>query len=164
MQDSKWQLRMFPDMFILEDSVRLEPILITGKDYRRKQLRGYQQYQRFISRIVSDTTNFIDRSRIEIFIERNMRQLHSYKRDTTFISDEEFYSSIGVSEEQVKEHYTHRLFQRVNDWLKTQSDRVYRLYVKSPILTEGIRLDTVVVNENGDFTYNLCRPSTPGLV
>ena len=32
MMDSKWQLRFNPDMYILEDSVRLDPVIITGKD------------------------------------------------------------------------------------------------------------------------------------
>ena len=53
MQDSKWQLRFYPDMFILGDSIRLEPVIITGTGYRKAQLKGYQQYERFLSRIVS---------------------------------------------------------------------------------------------------------------
>ena len=35
MQDSKWQLRFYPDMFIMGDSVRLEPVIITGSGYRK---------------------------------------------------------------------------------------------------------------------------------
>ena len=41
MQDSKWQLRFTPDMFIMGDSVRLEPVIITGSGYRKAQLKGY---------------------------------------------------------------------------------------------------------------------------
>ena len=48
MQDGAWQLRFFPDMYVMEDSVRLESVVITGRDYRRAQLRGYQQYERFL--------------------------------------------------------------------------------------------------------------------
>ena len=48
MMDSKWQLRFYPDMFILGDSVRLEPVIITGEKYRLSQLKGYQQYERFL--------------------------------------------------------------------------------------------------------------------
>ena len=43
MMDSKWQLRFYPDMFILGDSTRLEPVIITGEKYRNNQLKGYQQ-------------------------------------------------------------------------------------------------------------------------
>ena len=35
MQDGKWQLRFYPDMFILGDSLRLDPVIITGRDYRK---------------------------------------------------------------------------------------------------------------------------------
>ena len=43
MQDSKWQLRFRPQMYILEDTLNLDPVIITGADYRKAQLRGYQQ-------------------------------------------------------------------------------------------------------------------------
>ena len=42
MQDSKWQLRFYPDMYILADSLRLESVIITGSDYRKGQLKGYE--------------------------------------------------------------------------------------------------------------------------
>jgi hypothetical protein len=48
MQDSKWQLRFYPDMYMLGDVERLEPVIITGNAYRKAQLRGYQQYNRFL--------------------------------------------------------------------------------------------------------------------
>ena len=35
MRDSKWQLRFYPDMFILGDSIRLDPVVITGEAYRK---------------------------------------------------------------------------------------------------------------------------------
>ena len=60
MQDSKWQLRFYPDMFIMQDSIRLAPVIITGNDYRRAQLKGYQQYERFLASIVTDSTKFIN--------------------------------------------------------------------------------------------------------
>ena len=42
MMDTRWQLQFYPDMFILEDSVRLEPVIITGSEFRSRQLRGYE--------------------------------------------------------------------------------------------------------------------------
>ena len=44
MQDSKWQLRFRPQMYILQDTLDLDPVIITGAEYRKGQLRGYQQY------------------------------------------------------------------------------------------------------------------------
>lgn len=47
MMDSKWQLRFYPDMFVLGDSIRLDPVIITGAAYRKAQLRGYELYDRY---------------------------------------------------------------------------------------------------------------------
>ena len=44
MQDSKWQLRFYPDMYILGDVERLDPVMITGNAYEKARLKGYQQY------------------------------------------------------------------------------------------------------------------------
>ena len=68
MQDSRWQIRFNPDMYVLEDSVRLDPVVITGKGYRERQLRGYERYNRFLSSIVTDSTLFIDSKALEIFL------------------------------------------------------------------------------------------------
>ena len=51
MQDSKWQLRFRPQMYILEDTLDLDPVIITGAEYRKGQLRGYQQYEQFLATI-----------------------------------------------------------------------------------------------------------------
>ena len=154
MQDSKWQLRFYPDMYMLGDVERLEPVVITGNAYRKAQLRGYQQYNRFVSRIISDTTRFVNLKALEIFLRRNIPQLYAFKTDSTFVTDEHFYTIYGVSEQEAVEHYTNKIARRLNDRRKARLDEMYRKYVKVPIVTEGIRLDTVMVGENGDFIYN----------
>ena len=154
MQDSRWQLRFYPDMFILADSVRLEPVIITGNAYRRAQLRGYQQYNRFLSRIVEDTTQFVNLRQLEIFLRRNIPQVYAFKHDSTYVSDEQFYSIFGVSERQAVEHYTNKFARGINERRKGKVDKMYRKYVKAPIVTEGIRLDTVMVSDRGDFIYH----------
>ena len=154
MQDSKWQLRFYPDMYMLGDVERLEPVIITGNSYRKAQLRGYQQYNRFVSRIISDTTRFVNLKALEIFLRRNIPQLYAFKTDSTYVTDEHFYTIYGVSEQEAVEHYTNKIARRMNDRRKSQLDEMYRKYVKVPIVTEGIRLDTVMVGENGDFIYN----------
>ena len=154
MQDSKWQLRFYPDMYMLGDVERLEPVIITGNAYRKAQLRGYQQYNRFLSRIISDTTRFVNVKALEIFLRRNIPQLYAFKTDSTYVTDEHFYTIYGVSEQEAVEHYTNKIARRLNDRRKDKLDEMYRKYVKVPIVTEGIRLDTVMVGENGDFIYN----------
>ena len=153
MLDSRWQLRLNPDMYVLEDSVRLDPIIVTGARYRKAQLRGYQQYQRFLDSIITDTTLFINKHDLEIFLERNLPLLYALRQDSTFVSDEQFASMYGVTEREAVEHYTYGMLVRWNRRREGMKDKMYRRYVKAPIVSEGIRLDTVIQNADGDFIY-----------
>ena len=154
MQDSKWQLRFFPDMYVLGDSIRLEPVVITGRDYRKAQLKGYQQYERFLASIVSDTTRFINVWQLELFLQRNIPEVYAFRSDSTEVSDEQFASVYGVTERLAVDHYTNKIAKRWNNRKKSLRDRMYRKYIKVPIVTEGIRLDTILRDVNGDFIYN----------
>ena len=154
MQDSKWQLRFYPDMFIMQDSIRLAPVIITGNDYRRAQLKGYQQYERFLASIVTDSTKFINYHLLEIFLQRNIPQLYAFKTDSTTVSDEQFASVYGVTEQQAVEHYTNSIAKRYNSRKMARRERMYRRYVKVPIVTDGLKLDTVLQSVNGDFIYH----------
>lgn len=154
MMDSKWQLRFYPDMYVLEDSIRLDPVIITGAGYRKAQLKGYQQYDRFLSKIIHDTTRFVNLKQLEFFLKRNIPQLYAFKTDSTYVSDEDFYSIYGVSEQEAVDHYTNTIAKARNERRKARMDKMYRKYIKAPIVTEGIRLDTVIVDATGDFIYN----------
>ena len=154
MQDRQWQLRFYPDLFVLEDSVRLDPILITGEGYRKAQLKGYEHYRRFLDSIAADSTHFIDRFQLEMFLRRNLPDIYRYKTDSTAVSDEEFRSHYGVTERQALAHYTNQLIVRRNRRKVERKDDVFRKYVKVPIVTEGLRLDTVIVSPDGDIIYD----------
>ena len=153
MQDSRWQLRFHPDMYIMEDSLRLESVIITGEDYRKAQLKGYQQYDRFIGSIIQDSTKLINLHQLEIWISRNIPDLYAFKTDSTLVSDEQFSSVFGVTEQEAIEHYTDKFARGINSWKRSRIDKMYKRYVKVPIETEGIRLDTVLRSYNGDFIY-----------
>jgi hypothetical protein len=154
MQDSHWQLRFYPMMHILQDSVALDPVIITGKDYRKEQLKGYQQYDKFLSKIVSDTTKFINLYQLEVFIERNIPQLYGFKSDSSYVSDEQFASIYGVTQKEAIDHYTNKFMVNRNNGRKARRAKMFAKYVKAPIVKEGLKLDTVVVNYDGDFVYN----------
>ena len=154
MQDSHWQLRFRPRMYILGDSLQLESVYITGEDYRKRQLRGYEQYERFLSSIVTDSTRFIDLRNLEIFLERNLPEIYYFKNDTSYVSDDQFASYFGVTEKQAVDHYTNWLRYRINERRKGRKELMYHKYVRAPIETEGIRLDTVLRSLNGDFVYS----------
>ena len=154
MQDSKWQLRLLPEMRILEDTVALESIVITGEGYRKAQLRGYQQYERFLGSIVTDSTLLTNRWQMELFLERNLPRVYALKADTTFVSDEAVSSLYGVTERAAFEHYTNKLLKMGNDRRKARRSLMYSRFVKAPLLAEGLRLDTLIRAADGDFIYN----------
>ena len=141
-------------MFVLQDSVRLDDVVVTGADYRRAQLRGYQQYEKFLSRIIDDSLVFVDRRNLEIFIERNIPQVYALKTDSTFVSDEVFASYFGVTEQEAIDHYTNKLRWRRNERRKAARPKMFARYVKVPLVTDGIRLDTVIRADDGTFIYN----------
>ena len=137
MQDSKWQLRFRPEMYMLGDTVYLDSIMITGNEYRRAQLKGYEHYRKFLESIIHDSSQFIHSRALRVFLERNIP------------SESEF----GVSEKEAIDHYTDQFRIWMNNYRISRQDKMYRKYVKSPIITEGIRLDTIIRTPNGEFQY-----------
>ena len=152
MMDPQWQLRFYPQMYVLEDTLGLDPILITGQEYRNEQMRGYRRYEKFLQSIVTDSMEFVNMRLLEIFIERNIPALYAFRTDSTFVSDAEFASAFGVTEQQAVEHYTNKLAKSANERRKARKDERFRQYVKVPI-EQGFRLDTVMREINGDFRY-----------
>ena len=154
MQDSRWQLRFHPRMELLGESMDLDDILITGKEYRKAQLRGYQQYDRFLRSIIVDSTQLMDIHQLELFIQRNIPALYAFKKDSAEVSDETFASVYGVTERDAIDYYTYGWLVRRNDRKIRDKDKMYRRYVKAPLQRDRLRLDTLLVNEAGEFVYN----------
>lgn len=154
MRNNKWQLRFQPKMVVMGDTILLEKVIVTGPEYRRAQLRGYEQYNKFLSTIIEDSTRFINYGLLEIFIERNLPEVWMYREDTTYVSDEEFASVFGVTERQAIDHYTNKFSKMMNKRRIAKKERMYRKYIKVPIAKNGIRLDTVLAQGSGDFIYD----------
>ncbi len=152
--EKEWQIRLFPDMYIMEDSIRLETVQLTGSDYRKAQLRGYELYDRFLSKIVADSSIFVNVEQMEIFLARHIPEIYAFKSDSTYVSEEQFESVYGVSQRDAVEHYTDGFAKRANERRKRNKDKMYRRYIKAPIVTEGLRLDSLIMNPEGDFDYN----------
>ena len=172
MQDEQWQLRFYPMMHILEDTLHLDQVVITGAKYRKAQLKGYQQYEKYLASIVTDSTRFINMRLLELFIQRNIPDLYAFKADSTDVADEHFNaildtkvagsfaSEFGVTGRDAIEHYTNTISKRLNARRWEQREKMYRKYVKAPIVHEGLRLDTVITAANGDFIYNYVQTIT----
>jgi len=153
MQDSDWQLCFYPDLFVLEDSIRLESVFITGSGYRKAQLKGYEQYRRFLESIAADSLHFVNHRQLENFLRRNIPSIYQFRTDSSYVSDEIFRSAFGVTEQRALEHYTNSLRVRLNRRKVERKDMVFRQYVKAPIVSEGLRLDTVIQQVGGDIVY-----------
>lgn len=135
MCDSKWQLKISPDMYMQDDTLHLEPVFITGSAYRASQLRGYERYDAFLSGIITDSTDLVWLRQLEIFLERNAEEI------------------FGISQKQALEHYKRHLRIRMNDKRGARSDEMFHKFVKDPIVTDGVKLDTVFAGDSGDFIY-----------
>ena len=102
------------------------PFFVQGDPYTFK-LKGYEQYDKFLSKIIDDSTAFINVRQLEIFLKRNIPELYSYKTDSTYVSDEEFLSVYGVSEKQAIEHYTNKFAKNMNERRKARKDKMYEV-------------------------------------
>lgn len=165
MYDSKWQLRISPYMTIKDVRTPLESVYVTGLKYRAAQMRGYERYRRFISSIITDTTKFIKLGQLEIFLKRNFPETYAMKNDSSIVSEPMAENLFGVTQLEALRHYTDKLGLRQNENRKARSGKMYRRFVKDPIVSEGIRLDTVMQSNDGDFVYRYIHTfrSEPGL-
>lgn len=164
LSSSRWQLKVSPLMRIQDDTVVLEPVYITGKGYRDMQMRGYQRYRAFLASIITDTTDLVRMRQLEVFLERYFPDTYSMKNDSSLVSEPMAANLFGVTQREALTHYTMHWKVRRNEWKKNNKERMFRKYVKDPIVKEGIRLDTVLVSDRA-FLYRYVHTirSRPGL-
>ena len=164
MMDSRWRLKILPTMRVASDTLPLMPVYVTGKAYRNAQLRGYQRYQAFLASIVTDTTDMIRMHQLEIFLERHFPQTYMMKNDTSIISSPQAESLFGVTQLEALRHYTRHWKVKRNEWKKRNRSAVFSRFVKDPVISEGVKLDTVITVD-GDLVYQYDHTfrSRPGL-
>lgn len=153
MSDSRWQLRISPQMYIQNDTLSLEQIYITGAAYRAAQLRGYERYQAFLAGIITDSLDMMRLRSLEVFLQRHFPDTYAMKTDSSVISQPTAENLFGVTQRQALEHYKMHFKIRKNDRRRARSGQMFKRFVKSPIITEGVRLDTVFAGDCGDFVY-----------
>lgn len=156
MQDPNWQLRFTPQLFYLEDSVNLNKIHITGNLYRQKQLRGYELYNRFLKSILPDSSfikSFCYVRLMEIFLKRNFPSVHNLRNDTLLHDLSYIEELLGDDGIRVIEHYTKNRIVKRNNRRKLMREKMFNKYVKVPLDTAGLRLDTIITNSNNTLTY-----------
>ncbi|MCI1721161.1 MAG: hypothetical protein LKM37_09210 [Bacteroidales bacterium] len=141
MQDPFWQVRFFPKLFWNSDSLRLDKIYITGKNYRDEQLKGYEKYKRFYNSIIPDSSDYVSAFTREALLRRFAERNFNGK------------NNCDVTEDEAVEYYTKYWLVNLNNRRKSRLGEMYKKYVKDPIEKEGIRLDTIIMGVNGDILY-----------
>lgn len=160
--DSRWQLRLYPELTLLDDTFSLDPVFVTGAAYRSAQLRGYERYRDFISSLVKDSTDFIMMRSLEIFLRRHFPETYAMKNDTSYVPEPMAENVFGVRQRDALEHYTRHGLMHRNERRRRVSERMLAE------LTGGIsrtRLDTVIGTSSGDIIYRYSQTvdSRPGL-
>lgn len=165
MLESAWKLELLPVMRMMGDSIELDAVHVTGRKYRDEQMRGYARYSRFISSIITDSADFVRIGQLEVFISRHFPEVFAMKHDSSYVSDREAENIFGVTLAQVQEHYTKSFLMSRNDRRIAGRDMMFRRYVKDPLVSAGLRLDTVLTSADGCFIYRYVQEvdSRPGL-
>lgn len=153
MSDSQWQLKILPFMSMQDDTIPLDALYITGERYRAEQLRGYERYRAFLASIITDSTDFIWIRQLEVFLERHYPETYAMKRDSSYVPAPMAENLFGVTQKEALIHYSKHLKYKRNERRKERKDMMFGRYVKDPIVSEGVRLDTVLVAADGDFLY-----------
>lgn len=153
MSDSQWQLKIQPLMGIQNDTLPLDAIYITGEKYRAGQLRGYERYRAFLASIITDSTDFVRIGQLEVFLKRHYPETYAMKTDSSFVPAPEAENLFGVTQREALVHYSKHLKWKRNERRKGRKSAMFEKFVKDPIVSEGVRLDTVLIASDGDFIY-----------
>lgn len=162
---SGWKLKLSPKMETMGQETLLEPLYVTGRRYREAQMRGYERYAAFVASIITDSARFIRISQLEKFLERYFPETYAMKSDTSFISSPEAENLFGVSQLEALDHYTRHGLMLRNENRRKASGKMFSRYVKDPVISEGIRLDTVMAGSDGGLRYRYVQTAaySPGM-
>lgn len=155
LQDSRWQLRIVPQMIMKLDTTELHEVLITGEQYNRERIRKYQLYDKLMASILDDYDLIGRKREIEIFIERNLPEIYAMRLDSAYVSEELYTTMYDVSQKEIIEHYglnISRSRKKANDRRKAKADKMNEdLSAKYPTQENAlVRLDTLVKSDNHD--------------
>ena len=147
MTDSRWQMRLQPVALLPGERVPLDEVVVTGESFRKGQLRGYRQYERYLGSLIDDPEQFVRHGQLSLFEER-------YGNEDN-----------GLTMTQMREHYTDRRRRDRNDRRKANREKVFARCVKMPLGEAGERIDTLFNGATELFTYDYSQEieARPGL-
>lgn len=150
--NSNWQTIITPVLLSGSHATRFKDIIISGKQFKSSQIKGYKKYLSYINKIIdkpeSDLTCFTRYRDLANFLERNLPQsgvLYGQK-------DSLLQTSFGVKENEIIQNYLKRQKITRNRKRIENKPNAFRKYVKTPFL-KNCRLDSLIKETNGNFLY-----------
>lgn len=138
--DEKWQIRVSPKLMWGGDSLNLDMLVITGKEYEDHRLRGLEKYRKFLDSIVENEEDYLVAfgylKLIERFCKRNV--------------DRALYN---ISKKEAEEYYINQWLLRSNDAKKREIGEMYKKWCESFEQPQKVRLDTILFSSDGDLIY-----------
>lgn len=157
---SEYQLQLSPIIEKADGNSVLEPVLITGNRYRKRQLRGYERYRAFMESIITDSTAFIRMELLETFLERYFPETSAMKNDSSAVPEPLAENLFGVSQKAALEHYTKQMMKKRNAMKIQNRDVMFKKYVRAPF-AGNVRLDTVMKSGEGSLVYRYSHSMEP---
>ena len=125
----------------------LEKILISGKQFKYLQIRGYRKFENYLKSIIPDDADYFtiytELNNLTIFLQRHLPE--SRMLDGCF--DDSLTTENGIKEREILDHYVKKWPVDRNEEKKAKRDNMYRMYVKVP-MSNSARLDSVVPKES----------------
>ena len=148
------QVRLRPRLTVLQDTLDLDRVYLTSKEYRDWQDEGYEKYRRYSESIVHDTTLFIRNGLMNRFLDRNH---HAVLSDTTgyepYFLDTLSHGVYGITAKEASDHYVRHRAKIMNRRRIDQDASVRANLIRAPYETTGIRLDSVITSSAEDIYY-----------
>ncbi|MGM9753488.1 MAG: hypothetical protein ACI3ZK_05505 [Candidatus Cryptobacteroides sp.] len=142
LQDPSWQLRFFPVLHFGDDTLALQPVYLTGEDFRNAQLEGYRRFADYERSLSRDSSYFYDRRQIEAFRERFP----------------------DTPDSVLQEHFSRKWMKRYNALRLSKKEQLRSRYISNPLADSGVRKDsTSGTGEQFVYLYRQTIPTRPGL-
>lgn len=145
LQDPNWQIRFYPKLCVQNDTLILDPVLVTGTDYRQRQLRGYEAYEEFLRSIITDSSQLRYQALIAHFLDRNKNNLQDLRW------------------EEILRYYERRGLIFYNNLKIKNLDNYFQYKVKAPYLNCPIYLDTPATDSTTTHAYQYTLRTRPRL-
>lgn len=165
LQDPEWELRFQPRLYLPADTISLAEVRLTGSEYRKAQLRGYEQYRKFLDGIITDSSRLHRQRTLERFLARNIPVLAALKTDSLPVADSTVEAirrtlsgHYGITVAESGKHYRRHGLIRRNERKMQRRERVFRRLVRNPVAPGPVYLDTLTATPRDagiPYTYTL---------